>query len=648
MDGPQEANSGHPGTAMACAPIGWTLYGRAMRHNPSNPDWFNRDRFILSCGHACILQYSLLHLSGYPLTRDDLLNFRQWGSKTPGHPENFHTAGIETTTGPLGQGFANGVGMALAERFLASYFNKPEHELVDHYTYVLASDGDLMEGVCCEASSIAGHLKLGKLIVFWDDNHITIEGDTELAFTEDVDEKYKAMGWHVQRLEDPNDMDALEAAVEKAKKDPRPSLISVRTIIAYPAPEMQNTSESHGSPLGSEEIAKTKEILGLPNEKFYVPEELASLRRQVVERGEKSEAEWNSLLASYESAYPELAADFKRFRAGELPAGWDSVLPNFEPDAKGMASRAASGKVLNAMAPRLKNLIGGSADLAGSTKTLMGCSKSQSIENPDGRNLHYGVREHAMAAMVNGMALHGGLIPYGATFFVFTDYMRPSLRLAALMGVPAIHVLTHDSIGLGEDGPTHQPTEQLMSLRAMHNMMLIRPCDANETREAWKVALTHREGPVLLVLSRQNLPTLDRSGKGAAEELTKGAYVLSEAQGGTPELILISSGYEIHPTLGAQELLHQKGIPTRVVSMPCWELFEAQDKSYRDQVFPPSVRHRLAVEAGSTFGWGRWTTDDGGAVGIDGFGASAPWETNMEKFGFTAENIATRAQELRK
>ena len=646
MDGPQEANSGHPGTAMACAPIGWTLYGRSMRHNPANPDWFNRDRFILSCGHACILQYSLLHLSGYALSRDDLLNFRQWGSKTPGHPENFHTVGIETTTGPLGQGFANGVGMALAERFLASHFNTPEHQLVDHYTYVLASDGDLMEGVCCEASSIAGHLKLGKLIVFWDDNHITIEGDTDLAFTEDVDAKYAAMGWHVQRVDDPNDMAALEAAVEAAKKDERPSLISVRTIIAYPSPKLQNTAKSHGSPLGAEEIAKTKEVLGLPpQEKFYVPSELQSLRDQVLERGRQAEEEWNALWDAYQKANPELALEFKRFNAGELPEGWEEALPVFPADAKGMASRAASGKVLNALAPKLKNLIGGSADLAGSTKTLMDCTSSQSAENPGGRNMHFGVREHAMASMVNGMSLHGGLIPYCATFFVFTDYMRPALRLAALMSLPTISVLTHDSIGLGEDGPTHQPTEHLPSLRAMVGLTLIRPADANETREAWKAALTLKSEPVCLVLSRQNLPTLDRQSLGAADGLHRGAYVLSEADG-EAELILISSGAEIHPVLEAQKLLQAAGKPTRVVSMPSWELFERQDRSYQEQVLPPTVRKRLAVEAAGTFGWHRWITEDGAAIGIDGFGASAPAPVNMEKFGFTAQNIRDRALEL--
>lgn len=650
MDGPQRANSGHPGTAMACAPIGWTLYGRAMKHNPADPKWVDRDRFVLSCGHACILQYSLLHLSGYAVSRDDLLNFRQWGSPTPGHPEVGHTPGVETTTGPLGQGISTAVGMALGERFLASEFNREGFPVVDHYTYVLASDGDLMEGVCCEAASLAGHLELGKLIVFWDDNKITIEGDTDLAFTEDVDKKFEAMGWHVQRVEDTqvNDLDALERAVEEAKKDPRPSLISTRTHIAYPAPNAIDTSESHGSPLGDEEIAATKEKMGLPaDETFYIPEETKSLTEATLERGKKAQAEWNAMFEKYRSAHPELAASFESWHKGELPEGWDQELPDFA-DGKAKATRASSGEVLQVLAQRLPNLIGGSADLAGSTKTLMKVASSQSKSNPGGRNMHYGIREHAMTAMVNGMELHGGMIPFGATFFVFTDYMRPSLRLACLMETRSIFVLTHDSIGLGEDGPTHQAVEHLPSLRAMPNLTMYRPCDAHEVREAWTAAITHKGGPVLLVLSRQNCDTLERGSKfSAASGLRQGAYVLSE--GSKPEAldgILISSGYEVHPCLEAQQILAKQGKSVRVVSMPSWDRFEAQSQEYRDSVLPPTIRKRLSVEASNVFGWERYTTDEGASHGIPAFGASAPWETNMEKFGFTGPSVADKMSKI--
>ena len=599
MDGPQKADSGHPGTAMALAPIGWALYGRLMKHDPLQPHWYDRDRFVLSCGHACILQYSLLHLSGYAVSRDDLINFRQWGSPTPGHPEVGHTPGVETTTGPLGQGFATAVGMALAERFLAAHFNRDGFPVVDHYTYVIASDGDLMEGVACEASSFAGHLELSKLIVFWDDNKITIEGNTDLAFTEDIDAKYEAMGWHVQRLDDTlvNDLDAICEAVEKAKKDPRPSLISCRTHIAYPSPNFIDTSEAHGSPLGDEEIALTKEKLGLPKEEtFYIPSETKSLTEATQERGAQAHKEWDELFARYSKAHPGLAEQFEAWHKGELPSGWDQGLPDFA-DGKAKATRASSGEVLQMLAKNLPNLIGGSADLAGSTKTLMKVTKSQSKSNPEGRNLHFGIREHGMAAAVNGMELHGGVIPFGATFFVFTDYMRPSLRLAALMEQRSIFVLTHDSIGLGEDGPTHQAVEQLPSLRMIPNMTLLRPCDAHEVREAWKATIAHSGGPVLLILSRQNCPTLDRTGHlGSAEGVAKGAYVLSE--GKNPQAldgILIASGYEVHPCLDAQKLLEDEGLSIRVVSMPSWELFADQSAEYKEQVFPTKVRRRLAV-----------------------------------------------------
>ena len=650
MDGPQKANSGHPGTAMALAPIGWALYGRAMNYDPASPDWYNRDRFVLSCGHACILQYSLLHLSGFDLSRDDLLNFRQWGSATPGHPEVGHTPGIETTTGPLGQGFATAVGMVLAERFLADYFNRENFPLVDHYSYVIASDGDLMEGVALEAASLAGHLQLSKLIVFWDDNKITIEGNTDLAFTEDVDAKFEATGWHVQRLGDDkvNDLDAICAAIEAAKKDPRPSLISCRTHIAFPSPNAIDTSASHGSPLGDEEIALTKEKLGLPKDQiFYIPEETKVLTQKIKEKGAKARADWEQMFADYAKVHPKLAAQFTAWHQGDLPEGWDKGLPDFA-DGKTMATRASSGEVLQALAERLPNLIGGSADLAGSTKTLMKVASSQSAENHGGRNLHFGIREHAMTAMVNGMELHGGVIPFGATFFVFTDYMRPSLRLASLMEQRSLFVLTHDSIGLGEDGPTHQAVEQLSSLRSIPNLIEIRPCDAHETRCAWTTAITHKGGPVLLVLSRQGCPTLDRKDTFApAENLSRGAYVLKE--GSKPDAldgILVSSGYEVHPCLEAQQKLEEQGLSIRVVSMPSWGLFGLQDREYRDKIFPPKVRRRLAVEAAASFGWERYVTDDGAVHGIDRFGASAPWKTNMEKFGFTGSAIADKMNTL--
>lgn len=650
MDGPQKADSGHPGTAMALAPIGWALYGHCMKHNPTDPHWVDRDRFVLSCGHACILQYSLLHLSGYGVSRDDLLNFRQWGSPTPGHPEVGHTPGVETTTGPLGQGFATAVGMALAERFLAAHFNREGFPVVDHHTYVIASDGDLMEGVACEAASLAGHLELSKLIVFWDDNKITIEGSTDLAFTEDVDSKFEAMGWHVQRLDDSqvNDLAAITEAVEKARKDKRPSLISCRTHIAFPAPNAIDTSEAHGSPLGDEEIARTKEKLGLPKDKtFYIPEETESLTAHIKEKGAKRQSDWKELFSKYKSAHPELAEQFENWQAGNLPEGWDKDLPDFA-DGKARATRNSSGEVLQVLGKNLPNLIGGSADLAGSTKTLMKVTASQSKEEPTGRNLHFGIREHAMAACVNGMELHGGVIPYGATFFVFTDYMRPSLRLAALMEKRSIFVLTHDSIGLGEDGPTHQAVEHLPSLRMIPHLCLIRPCDAHEVREAWKQTITHKGGPVLLVLSRQDCPTLNRQGKIApATGLAKGAYVLSEgSKPGALDGILISSGYEVHPCLDAQAQLEAEGLSVRVVSMPSWDLFAAQSTEYRESVLPPGVRRRLAVEAAAGFGWERYVTEDGGVVGIDRFGASAPWKLNMEKFGFTGSNIASRMKEL--
>ncbi len=662
MDGPQKANAGHPGTAMALAPVGWTLYTKAMRHNPTNPHWDNRDRFILSAGHACILQYSLLHLCGYAISRDDLMHFRQWGSITPGHPEFFYsqpdtghehyTPGIEITTGPLGQGFANGVGFAAAERWLAAQFNRDGFPVVDHYVYAICSDGDLMEGVSQEAASIAGHLKLGKLIYFYDDNHITIEGDTELAFTENVEGRFEAYGWHVQRVEDFNSMEEMEQAIARAQKDDRPSLIIVRSHIAFPAPHAQDTAEAHGAPLGKDEVAATKKLLGIPeNEEFYIPAEVNALADKIKARGQKQEDDWNEMFARYEQQYPDLARQYKAWMKRELPEGWDKDLPVFPADPKGMATRESGGKVITALAKAVPNLIGGSADLAPSTKTLMDKSAFQP-QTPGGRNFHFGIREHAMASMVNGMVAHHGVYAFGATFFIFSDYLRPALRLAALSRIPSILVFTHDSIGLGEDGPTHQSIEQLASLRAMLNCTVIRPGDANETREAWKAAVLHKDGPVLLVLSRQAVPTFDRTKMGPAEDLHKGAYILAEAEVpwgdgtklGEPEVILIGTGTEVSVCLEARELLQKDGVPTRVVSMPCWEFFEQQSKDYQDTVLPPKVKPRVAVEAGAGFGWERWIGRRGSQVVMHTYGASAPPKVNMEKFGFTAQKVMEAAK----
>ncbi|MBT9584401.1 transketolase [bacterium] len=646
MDGPQQANSGHPGTAMALAPLGWSLYGRAMQHNPANPKWPNRDRFVLSCGHACILQYSLLHLCGYDLSLDDLRAFRQWHSKTPGHPENWVTPGVETTTGPLGQGISNAVGMAIAERWLASHFNRPGHEIVDHHTYVICSDGDLMEGVSSESGSLAGQLKVGKLICLYDDNKITIEGDTHLAFTEDVDARYRAYGWHVQRLDSPNDLEAVQRALEAAKADPRPSLIAVRTHIAFPAPHAVDTHQAHGAPLGDTEIQATKAVLGLPPaEKFYVAPELDELRTQIKQRGAQAEAAWNQAFEAYAKQFPELAVQFQQFHSGHLPEGWDADLKVFEP-GKGMATRVSSGKVINQVCNRIANLLGGSADLAPSTMTWMDGLDSHNFEHPGGRNFHFGIREHGMGSIVNGMLLHGGVRAFCATFFVFSDYMRPAVRLAALIGLPAIYVWTHDSIGLGEDGPTHQAVEHLASLRAMPNLWVMRPGDANEVLESWKVALQSTKSPVALVLSRQGVPTFDRGLFASAEGVHKGAYILAEADGGAPRCILIGTGTELQHCVKARELLQAEGVPTRVVSMPCWELFEQQSKEYRQQVLPKGVAAKVAVEAGCSFGWERWIGENGATVCVDKFGASAPWETNMQKYGFTAENVVAVAKSV--
>lgn len=647
MDGPQAAKSGHPGAAMALAPVGWTLFSQIMKHNPHEPQWCDRDRFLLSCGHASMLLYSLLHLCGYGLTIEDLKAFRQWGSLTPGHPEYGHTAGVEMTTGPLGQGLASAVGFAIAERYLGAYFNRPNYPVMDHYTYVLCSDGDLMEGVTSEAASLAATLGLGKLIAIYDDNRITIEGSTDLAFTEDRLARYAAYGWHTQSVEDVNDTQALRLAVEAAQKDPRPSIIKVRSHIAYPSPKMQDTAASHGTPFGEEEIRVTKKIMGLPeDEKFYVPQEVYALQGEILAKGERQHAAWREMVAAYAQEYPELAAQFADWMQGRLPDNWDEDLIEFPTDAKGLATRVASGKVINALAQRLPNLMGGSADLEPSTKTFINGSPAQSPEHPEGRNLHYGIREHAMGAITNGIWLHGGLKAYDATFLVFSDYMRGAVRLGALMGLGSIHVWTHDSIGLGEDGPTHQPIEHLASLRIIPNLTLIRPCDANETAEAWKAAIRNKYGSVGLALTRQNVPTLDRRLYAPACNLQRGAYVLAEAEGGQPRLILMASGSEVHLCLEARERLQSEGIPTRVVSFPSWELFEAQDEAYRESVFPKEIKARISVEAACTFGWQRWVGDGGIAIGIDHFGASAPYQTLYEKFGLTVDNIVAQAHKL--
>jgi transketolase len=644
MDGPQQANSGHPGTAMALAPLGWTLYGRIMKHNPANPKWTDRDRFILSCGHACILQYSLLHLCGYDLSLADLKNFRQWHSKTPGHPESWITPGVETTTGPLGQGISNGVGFAVAERFLGAHFNRPDHNIVDHHTYVICSDGDLMEGVASEACSIAGTLKLGKLICLYDDNKITIEGETHLAFTEDVDARFRAYGWHVQRLDSPNDLLAVQKAIEAAQADERPSLISVRTHIAFPAPNAIDTHQSHGAPLGATEIEATKTALGLPpKETFYVPDELNALRDDIKARGANHESDWNARFAAYRQAHPELAAEYDRWQAGQLPEGWDSQLKAFEA-GKSLATRVSSGQVINMLCNQLGNWLGGSADLAPSTMTWMNGIESQTHDTPHGRNFHYGIREHGMGSIANGMLLHGGVRVFCSTFFVFADYMRPTVRLASMMKLPVAYVWTHDSIGLGEDGPTHQAVEHLASLRAIPDFTLIRPGDANEVLESWRYAVQHH-GPTGLVLSRQNVPTLDRSQYASAEGLHKGAYILKEASA-EPKVILMATGSELQLIVKAQEVLEAEGVPTRIISFPSWEIFARQSAEYRASVLPRGVKAKVAVEAGSSFGWDRWIGEDGGTVTIDTFGSSAPSALNMEKFGFTVDNVVKTAKSL--
>lgn len=645
IDGVQKANSGHPGMPMGAAPMGHTLYAHSMNYNPKNPHWANRDRFILSAGHGCMLQYSLLHLTGYDVTIDDLKSFRQMHSRTAGHPEFGLLPGIDVTTGPLGQGFANGVGFAIAQKHLAARFNKPGYDLFNYRIYAICSDGDMMEGVTSEAASMAGYLKLGNLVYLYDDNNISIEGNTGITFTEDTAMRFESYGWHVQTVEDGNDVEAIREAVKKAHDETeRPSLIKVRTQIAYGSPNKVNTAGSHGSPLGEDEIKLVKEGFGFDPEKhFYVPEEVADFYTKVGAKGVELEAEWNKLFAAYKQEFPDLAAQYERDSKDILPEGWKDKLPKFTVEDKKMATRKASGKVLNAIAADMPALIGGSADLAPSTDTNLKDFASFSPEDYNGRNFHFGIREHAMGSALNGMALTPGIIPYGATFLIFSEYMRPPVRLAAIMKIRPIFIYTHDSIGLGEDGTTHQPVEQLISLRSIPNLIVLRPADANETAQAWRVALEHKGGPVTLVLSRQDLPVLDQEKYGSAEGVEKGAYILSDSEG-EPDIILIATGSEVVLILEAQEKLKAEGVKARVISMPSWELFEKQDAAYKESIFPKNLKKRLSVEAGSTLGWHKYVTDEGYVLGMTTFGESAPAKELYEFFGFTVENIVKQAK----
>jgi transketolase len=647
MDAVQQADSGHPGTAMALAPLAWVLWPRHLRVDPADPGWPDRDRVVLSCGHACMLVYATLYLTGFDLSLDDIKQFRQWGSRTPGHVEHGVTPGVETTTGPLGQGIGNAVGMAIAEAQLAALFNRPGHTIVDHHTYFIASDGDLMEGISHEACSLAGHLKLGKLIGFYDDNHITIDGDTALAFSDDTAKRFAAYGWQVQHVADGNDTDAIDVAIRSAQAViDRPSLIILRTHIAYGSPNKQDTADAHGAPLGAEEVKLTKQHLGWPSlEPFYVPEDALAQWRRARERGARLHAEWDSRWEAYRRAFPELAADLERRLAGRRPDGWDAELPAFAPkDAQ--ATRAASGKVLNAIAPKLPELIGGSADLTGSNNTQIKGAEDFAAGCTAARNFHFGVREHAMGAVLNGLAYHGGFVPFGGTFLIFSDYMRPAIRLAALTHLKVIYVFTHDSIGLGEDGPTHQPIEQLAALRAIPNMTVIRPADPTETAEAWRAAIQHEHGPVALVLTRQKVSVIDRAKFASAVGLHRGAYILADAPGGEPQVLLLATGSEVEIALGAYERLLMDGVAARVVSMPCLEYFAAQPRDYRDSVLPPSVPHRVAIEAAVPQPWYRWVGDRGAIIGIERFGASSPYQRIYKELGLTVDRVVAEAKLL--
>jgi transketolase len=666
IDAIQKADSGHPGLPLDAAPMAYTLWTQFLKHNPTNPDWYDRDRFVLSAGHGSMLLYSLLHLTGYAISMQDIKEFRQWGSITPGHPERELTPGVEVTTGPLGQGFANGVGMAIAEAYLAAHFNKPGMQIIDHYTYGLVSDGDLMEGVAAEAASLAGHLRLGKLIYLYDNNHMTLSASTQLAFTEDREARFKAYGWHTQVIHDGNDLTSISRAIEAARQEKqRPSLILVKTLLGYGSPHKQDTFEAHGSPLGVEEVKLTKQNLGWPDKAtFYVPPKAKNHLRKAVANGKKSEQDWTKKLVAYGKKYPQLAAELSLMLKGELKKGWNDNIPHFPADEKGLATREASGQIMQAFNPNLLGFIGGSADLNTSTKTelvnfgtfgnpktALGDLQGASVGgwSYDGRNIFYGVREHAMGAISNGLATFNGIIPFAATFLIFSDYMRPSIRLAALMKLQVNYVFTHDSIALGEDGPTHQPIEQLASLRAIPRLNVIRPADANETAVAWQVAIESRESPVALVLSRQKVPTLDRKEFASAEGLRRGAYILADAPKGKPAIILIATGSEVGLIVAAKKKLDAKKIAVRIVSMPSWELFLEQSQKYRDSILPPAITARLAVEAGISQGWDRFVGQHGDVIGIDdGFGASAPGPLVMKKYGFTVENVCKRAVALLK
>jgi len=660
MDAVQKANSGHPGTPMALAPVGYVLYHRHLNHNPTDPGWLDRDRFILSVGHASMLIYSLLHLSGYDVSEEDIRNFRQWGAPTAGHPEYGHVPGVETTTGPLGQGVANSVGFALAERWLGAHFNRPGHQIINHRTYVLCSDGDVMEGISHEAAAIAGHQKLGKLIWIFDDNRITIEGSTDLSTSTDQATRFEGYGWHVVHVHDGNDLEAIDLAITEAKEETeRPSLIVLRTTIAFGSPGKAGSASSHGAPLGDDEIRATKENLGYPSmDPFYVDEDARAHWRDCIGKGQRLQDEWEERFAAYRAEFPEPAAQYEALMAGALPEGWDTHVPDLAQETSADATRGWSGKVIQGLAAGMPNLVGGSADLGGSNKTDINGAESLLPASPGGRVIHYGVREHAMGSIMNGMTLHGGIRPYAGTFLIFSDYMRPAIRLAGLMGQPPVFVFSHDSIGLGEDGPTHQPIEQLSSLRAIPNVMDLRPGDGPETEVAWRAAIERSDGPSFLALSRQKVPVLTRMGSAvaaddsvserlaAAEDLRRGAYVLAEASGEEPAVLIIASGSELALALDARSKLESDGIPTRVVSMPSWFLFAQQDAAYRDEVLPPSLGARVSVEAGSTFGWERWVGSKGRSIGIDHFGASAPAEVLFEKFGVTVDVVVAAARDL--
>lgn len=649
VDAVQKANSGHPGMPMGAAPMAYVLWTRFLKFNPRDPNWPNRDRFLLSAGHGSMLLYSLLHLTGYDMPMEQLKNFRQWNSITPGHPENHLAPGVEVTTGPLGQGFGNGVGMAIAERHIAAHFNRDDYDVMDHYTYAIVSDGDLMEGVASEAASLAGHLGLGKLIYLYDDNHISIDGSTNLAFTEDAGKRFEAYGWHVQRIDDGNDLEAIERAISAAQNvDDQPSIILVRTHIGYGSPNKQDTAEVHGSPLGEDEVVRTKRALDWPEDKkFYVPDDVREYMLEAMEQGQTWQSEWEEMLGQYSEEYPELRQEWDRWWSGTLPDDWDVDVPAFDAGST-IATRKSGGAVLNAIAQRVTNLVGGSADLTPSNKTDFDGAEDFQRNNYEGRYFRFGVREHAMGAALNGMALHGGLIPFGGTFLIFSDYMRPSVRLAALSGAHVIYVYTHDSVFLGEDGPTHQPVEHLASLRAMPNIVVLRPGDANEVAEAWRVAMQQKSRPVAFSLTRQGVETLDRTKYASADGVRKGAYVLADNSDGTPELILLATGSEVPLVVKAYEQLVDEGIAARVVSMPSWELFQEQSQAYRDEVLPPAATKRLAVEAGASLGWDRWIGPEGDTITIDRFGASAPWKDIARHLGFTVENVVAKAKALLK